>query len=88
VVLGERYDCIMLDQKEYLHEAVDMLPAEKIMVDSTFAFEDTKKAFKRLNTGRARGEGGCRDWLKCKYEEVPSCHMAHTAFAKWFSKSD
>lgn len=55
--LGERYDCIMLDQrKEYLHEAVDMLPAEKIMVDSTFAFEDAKKAFERLNTGRARGK--------------------------------
>jgi len=47
----------MLDQKkEYLHEAVDMLPAEKIVVDSTFAFEDVKKAFERLNTGRARGK--------------------------------
>jgi reticulon-4-interacting protein 1, mitochondrial len=53
---GERYDCIMLDQKEYLHEVVDMLPAEKIMVDSTFAFEDAKKAFEKLNTGRARGK--------------------------------
>lgn len=40
----------MLDQKkDYLQEAVDMLPVEKIMVDSTFAFE-------RLNTGRARGK--------------------------------
>jgi len=48
--MGERYDCIILDQKkEYLHEAVDILPAEKIMVDSTFAFE-------RLDTGRARGK--------------------------------
>jgi len=33
-----------------------MLPAEKIVVDSTFAFEDVKKAFERLNTGRARGK--------------------------------
>ena len=46
----------MLDQKEHLHEEVDMLPAEKIVVDSTFAFEDVKKAFERLNTGRARGK--------------------------------
>jgi NADPH:quinone reductase-like Zn-dependent oxidoreductase len=54
---GERYDCIMLDQKkEYLEEAVRMLPVEKIMVDSTFAFEDAKKAFERLNPGRARGK--------------------------------
>jgi NADPH:quinone reductase-like Zn-dependent oxidoreductase len=27
--LGERYDCIMLDQKEYLHEAVNMLPSRE-----------------------------------------------------------
>jgi hypothetical protein len=22
------------------------------------------------------------------YEEMPSCYMEHTVFAKWFSKSD
>jgi hypothetical protein len=50
---SERYDCIMLDQKEeYLEEAVRMLPVEKIMVDSTFAFEDAEKAFERLNAGK------------------------------------
>ena len=53
----------MLDQKEYLYEVVDMLPVEKTMVDSTFAFEGVKKAFERLNRGRVR-DGGCRDWLK------------------------
>jgi NADPH:quinone reductase-like Zn-dependent oxidoreductase len=54
---GERYDCIILDQKkEYLEEAMRVLPVEKIMVDSTFAFEDAKMAFERLNTGRARGK--------------------------------
>ena len=54
---GEKYDCIILDpRKEYLEEAVRMLPVEKIMVDSTFAFDDAKEAFERLNTGRARGK--------------------------------
>ena len=54
---GERYDCIILDQnREYLEEAVRVLPVEQIVVDSTFAFEDAKQAFERLNTGRARGK--------------------------------
>jgi len=54
---GEKYDCIVLDQKkEYLEEACETLSPEKIVVDSTFAFEDAKKAFERLNTGRARGK--------------------------------
>jgi NADPH:quinone reductase-like Zn-dependent oxidoreductase len=39
-----------------LEEAVQMLLVEKIMVDSTFPFEDAKSAFERLNTGRARGK--------------------------------
>lgn len=53
---GEKHGCIFLNQKkEYLEEAVRVLPADKIMVDSTFAFEDAQKAFERLNTGRARG---------------------------------
>lgn len=73
---GERYDCIMLDQKkDYLQEAVDMLPVEKIMVDSTFAFE-------RLNTGRARGkvvvEIGRNDATRCLRAIT---YVAHIVFA-------
>jgi reticulon-4-interacting protein 1, mitochondrial len=53
---GEKYDCISLDpRKEYLEEALQ-LPKEKIIIDSTFAFDDVKAAFERLNTGRARGK--------------------------------
>lgn len=78
--MGERYDCIMLDQKkEYLHEAVVRL-----------RLKDAKKAFERLNTGRARGKvvEMVIGFYDDKYEEVPSCYMTHTVFAKWFSKSD
>lgn len=54
---GEKYNCIMLDQKkEYLEEAVGLLPLEKIRVDSSFALEYAKQAFERLNTGRAWGK--------------------------------
>jgi NADPH:quinone reductase-like Zn-dependent oxidoreductase len=53
---GEIYDCIILDgKKEYLEEALQ-LPKEKIMIDSTFPFEQLIKAFERLDTGRARGK--------------------------------
>lgn len=46
----------MLQQKkEFLEEAKEV-PAEKIMIDSTFPFEDAEKAYERLNTGRARGK--------------------------------
>jgi NADPH:quinone reductase-like Zn-dependent oxidoreductase len=38
-----------------LKEAED-LPVEKILVDSTFGYEDLEAAFERLNTGRARGK--------------------------------
>ncbi|KAF2724432.1 alcohol dehydrogenase [Polychaeton citri CBS 116435] len=54
--LCERYDCIVLDQnREYLEEATKLGP-DQIFIDSTFAFEDAKQAFERLNTGRARGK--------------------------------
>ena len=54
--IGERYDVITLDTKvEYLEEAKE-LPNDKIIIDSTFAFEDAKQAYERLNTGRARGK--------------------------------
>lgn len=46
--VGERYDIITLDLKpEYLDEAKE-LPNEKIMIDSVFAFDDTKNAYERL----------------------------------------
>jgi hypothetical protein len=32
---GEKYDCIILDLKEYLEEAVGLLPLEIIVVDSS-----------------------------------------------------
>lgn len=54
--LGKSYDCVNLELKnDYLGETLN-LPQEKIAVDSTFPFEETKKAFERLNTGRARGK--------------------------------
>jgi len=55
--LGESYDVIILDMKrEWLEEAKSTLSPDEIFVDSVFAFEDAKKAFERLNTGRARGK--------------------------------
>ncbi|KAK0249066.1 hypothetical protein B0A54_15789 [Friedmanniomyces endolithicus] len=54
---GESYDIILLRmKKEWLEEAKSTLSADDIVVDSVFAFEDAKKAFERLNTGRARGK--------------------------------
>ncbi|KAI7024406.1 hypothetical protein KC355_g1410, partial [Hortaea werneckii] len=55
--LGESYDVVVLElKKEWLQEAVDTLRPEEIFIDSTFNFEDAKKAFERLDTGRARGK--------------------------------
>ena len=54
--LGESYDIITLDLKpEYLEEA-KKLPSDKIIIDSTFSFDNAKNAYERLNTGRARGK--------------------------------
>ncbi|KAK3112707.1 hypothetical protein LTR53_010738 [Teratosphaeriaceae sp. CCFEE 6253] len=54
---GESYDVILLGMKrEWLEEAKSMLSPDDIYVDSVFGFEDAKKAFERLNTGRARGK--------------------------------
>ena len=54
---GAKYDCIILDQrKEYLEDAKNVLEPEDIVIDSTYAFDDAKAAFERLNTGRARGK--------------------------------
>ncbi|TKA28454.1 hypothetical protein B0A50_03921 [Salinomyces thailandicus] len=54
---GESYDVVMLELKtEWLQEAVDTLTTDEIFIDSTFGFSDAKKAFEKLNTGRARGK--------------------------------
>lgn len=55
--LGESYDIITLDHtnKGWLEEAKE-LPSDKIIIDSTFSFENVKSAYERLNTGRARGK--------------------------------
>lgn len=73
VGLWEDYDNLILNLKgSHLAKAAEELPVEKIVTDSTFAFEDTKQAFERLNTGEfASGprfsyclESGCTDTEK------------------------
>ena len=55
--MGESYDIVMLGMKqEWLEDATKTLSTDDIYIDSTFAFEDAKQAFERLNTGRARGK--------------------------------
>ncbi|KAM3417243.1 hypothetical protein BST61_g5501 [Cercospora zeina] len=55
--LGESYDVVILSpKKEWLEDATKTLRKEDLHVDSVFAFEDAKKAFERLNTGRAKGK--------------------------------
>ncbi|PPJ53138.1 hypothetical protein CBER1_11735 [Cercospora berteroae] len=57
VGLGESYDVVILSpKKEWLEDATRTLRKEDIHVDSVHAFEDAKKAFERLNTGRAKGK--------------------------------
>lgn len=52
----EVYDCINLDMhEEWLKETLE-LDQEKILIDSTYGFDDLKGAFERLNTGRSRGK--------------------------------
>lgn len=51
-----KYDCVNLEfKKEYLEETLEM-PHDKIIIDSTWKFDQTKEAFERLNTSRARGK--------------------------------
>lgn len=55
--LGESYNVIILSPKsEWLEEAKSTLSPEDVHIDSVHAFEDAKKAFERLNTGRAKGK--------------------------------
>lgn len=55
--LGEVYDVVILGMKtEWLQEAADTLSPDDIYIDSTFAYDDAKAAFEKLNSGRARGK--------------------------------
>lgn len=51
-----KYDCVNLQfKKDWLEETLE-LPLDKIIIDSTWKFDQTKEAFERLNTSRARGK--------------------------------
>lgn len=55
--LGESYDVVILNPKnEALEQATETLREDVIFIDSVHEFEDAKKAFERLNTGRAKGK--------------------------------
>ena len=54
--LGKSYDCINLEfKKDWLEETLK-LDQEKIIIDSTWQFDQVGEAFERLNTGRTRGK--------------------------------
>lgn len=51
-----RYDCINIDcRKEWLEE-INSYNEKDVIVDSVFAFDKTKEAFAKMNTGRCRGK--------------------------------
>jgi len=54
--LGRSYTCINLEFRKSFLEEILTLPKEKIMIDSTFDFNQVKEAFERLNTGRTTGK--------------------------------
>ncbi|CAD0089849.1 unnamed protein product, partial [Aureobasidium vineae] len=54
--LGKSYDCVNLEfRKEWLEET-ESLDRSKIVLDSTWEFDQAGEAFAKLNTGRARGK--------------------------------
>ncbi|THW77834.1 GroES-like protein [Aureobasidium pullulans] len=54
--VGKSYACVNLKfQKEWLEERLS-LDREKIIIDSTWEFDQAKEAFAKLNTGRATGK--------------------------------
>ncbi|THY64778.1 GroES-like protein [Aureobasidium pullulans] len=54
--VGKSYACVNLKfQKEWLEETLS-LDREKIIIDSTWEFDQAKEAFAKLNTGRATGK--------------------------------
>lgn len=56
VGLGPSYSCVNLEFKYPFLEEVLSLPKDKIIIDSTFGFNQVREAFERLNTGRTRGK--------------------------------
>ena len=50
------YDCVNLELKRPFLEETLRLPADKIIIDSTYNFDQVREAFERLSTGRARGK--------------------------------
>lgn len=56
VGLGKSYDCVNLEfRKEWLEETLS-LDRNKIILDSTWEFDQVVEAFKKLHSGRARGK--------------------------------
>lgn len=56
VGLGQSYDCVNLEfRKEWLEETLD-LDRSKIILDSTWEFDQVVEAFAKLSSGRARGK--------------------------------
>lgn len=54
--LGRSYDCVNFQsRKDWLEETLG-LDRSKIVIDSTWEFDQVKEAFAKLNTGRARGK--------------------------------
>lgn len=56
VGLGPLYSCVNLEFKYPFLEELLSLPKEKIVIDTTFGFDQVREAFERLNTGRTRGK--------------------------------
>lgn len=56
VGLGPSYTCVNLEFKYPFLEEILSLPKDKIIIDSTFGFDQVREAFDRLNTGRTRGK--------------------------------
>lgn len=54
--LGPSYTCVNLEFKYPFLEEILSLPKDKIIIDSTFGFDQVREAFDRLNTGRTRGK--------------------------------
>jgi len=54
--LSYAYDCVNLELKRPFLEETLRLPQDKIIIDSTYEFDQVREAFERLNTGRARGK--------------------------------
>lgn len=53
---GRSYTCVnLLFKTSFLEESLQ-LPKEKIIIDSTFDFDQVKEAFEKLNTERTRGK--------------------------------